>query len=379
MSSAALRRTAAFFLFVMLLALAACSSSSTRICNAAGNSCCGAGNDLCVAPQFVYAANVDGQLSTFPVDPATGGLSTPTTVTAPSGSWGMAVFNNSFLYLSNPQLGGYGSISGWTITPGEGLLTPISASPFQLDDSLPFGMAVDPAQNMLYVADADKIRALRVDAMTGIPTEIATSPFPAGLNMYLAIDPQNRFLFAADQRSPGSVWAYAIDASGNLISVPGSPFAADPNASSDTSPYGIVVDPSGSFVYVALAGTDQVAAFSITPDTGVLSPVAGSPFTAGGTPSQLVVANQFLYVSNSQDGTISGYSINANGSLRPIAGSPFNFNVSSLTTNFTGSVLYGSSSQGMLALGIGSTSGTLSMIGSPVPFSPGAIAMAFLQ
>jgi len=377
MSSAALRSSAVLCLASLFFTLAGCSNSSTRVCNAAGGNCCGVGTDLCVAPQFVYAANVDGQLSTFSVDAASGGLSSSTTVTAPIGGYGMAVFSNSFLYMTNPQLGGSGSISAWTLNAGTGTLTPISGSPFSLANSLPFGMAVDPAQNMLYVADADKIRALRIDS-SGVPTEIATSPFAAGLNMYLAIDQQNRFLFAADQRAPGSVWAFTIDAMGNLVPVPGSPFPADPNASSNTSPYGLVVDATGSFLYVTLAGTNQVAAFSIAPDSGILSPVPGSPFAAGGDPTQLVLANKFLYVSNSQDGTISGYSIDASGSPHPIEGSPFSFHVSSLTTNFAGTVLYGSSPQGMIALKIGST-GTLSAIGSPVPFSPEAVAMAFVQ
>ena len=51
-------------------------------------------------------------------------------------------------------------------------------------------------------------------------------------------------------------------------------------------------------MYVASSGSSNVSAFSIAPDSGVLTQISGSPFTAGSTPVSVVVdaSDQFLYV-----------------------------------------------------------------------------------
>jgi 6-phosphogluconolactonase (cycloisomerase 2 family) len=47
----------------------------------------------------------------------------------------------------------------------------------------------------------------------------------------------------------------------------------------------VTVSPNGSFLYVANGGSNNVSAFTINSSTGVLAAVAGSPFSAGTTPS----------------------------------------------------------------------------------------------
>ena len=67
-----------------------------------------------------------------------------------------------------------------------------------------------------------------------------------------------------------------------------------------------------SVAYVANSGSNNVSAYTITAGTGVLTPVAGSPFVAGTTPSGVTISpdGQFLYVANS-GGNVSGYRITA--------------------------------------------------------------------
>ena len=316
---------------IALLALAGCGTSP-KACNLSG--CCASGADLCPVPQFLYATGISGQVTGFPVA-AGGALGTPTSINDPAMTLGMTALNNQFLYVSDFQ---NSSLDGWSINLSSGALTPIPGSPFSLG-LLAFGagLATNSTANVIYVAEAAKIGAYKADA-TGALTALSGSPFPAGTNLFLTVDPQSRFLFASELDPPGGVDAFTIDSTGALTSVAGSPFPAIPNFVGDTRPNSIVVDSSGSFVYLALGATNQIAAFSIVTPGGALNPVPGSPFAAGNTPLSMVVANNFLYVSNALDGTLSGYSIApTTGILTPLSGSPFQIRGAALATDQAGS------------------------------------------
>ncbi len=108
--------------------------------------------------------------------------------------------------------------------------------------------------------------------------------------------------------------------SGMLTPIAGSPFAAGQH------PNNAVVSSNNQFLYVTNVNSNDVSAYSINAITGALTPIAGSPFAAGVGPDALAITsdNQFLYVTNANDNTISAYSINQlTGVLTPIAGSPF--------------------------------------------------------
>jgi 6-phosphogluconolactonase len=357
---------------IALLALAGCGTSP-KVCNLA--ECCGSTTDACRAPQYLYAAGITGQVSAFPV--ASGGaLGTPISIAGPTHTLGMTALNNQFLYVSD-FLGS--SLDEWSIDLATGALTPISGSPFDLGMfSLGAGLATNSMSNVVYVANAAKIDALKADA-TGALTALPGSPFPAGTNLFLALDPQSRFLFASELDTPGGVDAFTIDSTGALTSVAGSPFPAIPNFVGDTRPNAIVVDSTGRFVYLALGATAQIAAFSIVTPSGALNPVPGSPFTAGNTPLTMVVANNFLYASNALDGTLSGYSIApTTGILTPLSGSPFQIRAAALATDTGGAILYASGSVGIQAFTIDTHGGLTPITGSPFPSGP-ATVLTFVQ
>lgn len=301
----------------------------------------------------------------------------------------MAVIDGAFLYASNPDVESGGAINAWLIDQDTGALTAVSGSPFSLGPlAVPNGLAaadnLGPAGPYLYVADAGKIDALQTNTATGALTAVPGSPFTSGTNLYLTVDYLNHFLFAADEDSPGGVLVFTIDASmGALTPVPGSPFPIGSNSTGLVQLGQIVVDPTGSFVYVAITATNQVAAFSITPSSGVLTPVPGSPFAAGGGASAMTTfnnspGNDFLYVSDTTAGTISGYSINpTTGALSPLAGSPFAITATTLATDISGGHLYASSATGVMVFSIDPSTGALTQIGSPVPFA-GATALAYV-
>ena len=86
------------------------------------------------------------------------------------------------------------------------------------------------------------------------------SPFKAEGGPYgIAIEPMGTFAYAANFNS-NNVSAYTIDAiSGALKKVKGSPFAAGIEASS------VTIEPTGRFAYVANFGANNVSAYPSTP------------------------------------------------------------------------------------------------------------------
>src|SRR5258708_10147190 len=75
---------------------------------------------------------------------------------------------------------------------------------------------------------------------------------------------------------PGNVSAYTINATtGVLTPVAGSPFPAG------TGPLSVTVNPTGKFAYVANFNSNNVLAYTIYGATGALTPVACSPSPPG--------------------------------------------------------------------------------------------------
>jgi 6-phosphogluconolactonase len=348
-------------ILIVTLALAGCGSSSHATqCSSSGGTTCPV-----QSASYVYATGLNGQVAAFPVNAVTGALGSPSTTSGPSASLGMAAIDNSFLYASEHESGG--SIDAWTIDQETGALSPVAGSPFTLGTlALPAGLAAaNNVGRFLYVADVAKIDAFEV-GNTGILSAVPGSPFPAGINLYLALDPGDRFLFAANDGPPASILGFSIDPStGALTPVPGTSF---PITSNETSPMQlgqIVVDATGKFVYAALTLSNEVVAFSIA-SNGALTAVPGSPFAAGTTPLGMTTVKNFLYAANAEG--ISGFSIDeSSGVLTPLAGSPFPIHAGAITTDSSGNYLYASADAGMLSFRIDPNTGALTEIGSTTP------------
>ena len=290
-------------------------------------------------PKFAYIANqVSNDISAYAIDATTGVLTPVLGSPFPAGTTPSVVSfifssNQVFAYVANQ---GSNNISAYSVNATTGVLTPIAGSPF------PAGMApfavqggfLPSGQIFAYVANqgSNDISAYTVNPTTGALTSIAGSPFPAGTNpflvqfAFLGIPPSPKFAYVANQGSD-DISAYTIDATtGVLTPVAGSPFAAG------LTPF--VVNPtftsSGQlFAYVANQGSNDVSAYTINATTGVLTPVAGSPFPAGTTPVFVTPvgsgpATPFAYVANQGSNDISAYTISATtGVLTPVPGSPF--------------------------------------------------------
>jgi 6-phosphogluconolactonase (cycloisomerase 2 family) len=168
------------------------------------------------------------------------------------------------------------------------------------------------------------------DATTGAFQEVAGSPFGAGTSPYsssfLTVDPSGKFAYVTNLRA---VSVYAINAStGALSEIAGSPFAVGLGVGADFAAVDVSVEPSGKFAYVASQG-DNIWAYALNANTGVLSEIAGSPFAtgAGSNPSHVSFEplGRFAYgVHSGGVPSVLAYTINgATGALSEVAGSPF--------------------------------------------------------
>lgn len=115
-------------------------------------------------------------------------------------------------------------------------------------------------------------------------------------------------------------------------------------------------------IYVLNRGSNSISGFRITDTAGHLTEVPGSPFATQANPQALVVTSfgtsptnitNFVYVANGTLGTISGFKINADGSLTELAGSPFaaGTNISAVAQRSGGGILLASDAGANRVLG----------------------------
>jgi DNA-binding beta-propeller fold protein YncE len=116
----------------------------------------------------------------------------------------------------------------------------------------------------------------------------------------------------------------SIGTSGTLNEITGSPYATG------TGPTGVVLDPTGSYVYVANKGSNNISAFTLTLASGKLAVVSGSPFSSGGQlPIGFVNDNTKTYlavINSGSNGTTGNsdlqlfkFDATVDGKLDPIA------------------------------------------------------------
>ena len=233
-----------------------------------------------------------------------------------------------FLYTANLS---DGNVSGFTVDPGAGGLTPLG--PFALTPPVvppalpapsphPSAMAISPKGDFLFVANATEgtvaVLAIAGDGtltLQGAPVSMGAGSAPNAV----AVEHTGRFLYVADTAN-NDVLAFSIGTNGALTAIAGSPFAAG------VQPKGLAIDPQGTFLYAANFGSNNISAYLIDSNSGALGAITGSPFATGGTgPSAVAVdANSsIVYVTDQISHDIAGFGIFSQGVLKPVAGSPF--------------------------------------------------------
>lgn len=215
---------------------------------------------------------------------------------------------------------------------GDGSLTAVTGSPFATGGAAPFdneGLAITPDGRRLYTANftSANVRGFRVRSNGGL-TQLTSSPYPTGPGtapLGLGSSPDRRFLFVLNHGGADDIGSWSIAANGSLSQVLGSPFDIPVGQS---APFPVAVAPDSDHLYVPNEGSDTVTAYTVSA-AGALSDIqtiatGNNPFGTAITPN-----GKFLYVSNPEanvgfaNGSISAYSVGANGMLTELPGSKF--------------------------------------------------------
>src|ERR1700683_585126 len=201
-----------------------------------------------------------------------------------------------------------------------------------------------PTTENLYVTDSVNYTLLNYSVdpsagtLTPMPYSSSTPGIPTGsVPSGVAVDPCNRFVYVANA-GPGSkqnpVSAYTLCRWINLLSQPPCPnadFSLHPITACPTPtgfcpagdvPGPMAVDAYGKFLYVVNKGSGNISGYQITSTTGVLLPFSGLPIAAGVGPNSIAIRSDdsWLFVANTgYPGTLSQYAISlTSGILNPV-------------------------------------------------------------
>jgi 6-phosphogluconolactonase len=260
---------------------------------------------------FVYLINSDGSLTV-----QNSGAATAQDIVATS----MQVDSTGGYLLAAGVATSIGAqaIAIYQINTTTGLLTALTGSPLALYTGkattativTPNDVLITPNNSYVYVSLGSLgVQVLTLgtggalstgSAVTVLPPlSTSTSPSDYGL----ASDPLSAFLFVAEINT--GLRVFSIGSGGALNEVTGSPYAVG------TGPTGVTLDTTGSYVYVANKGSNNISGFLLTAASGKLTAIAGSPFSSGGVlPIAMVNDNtkKYFAVINSGSNGSSGNS-----------------------------------------------------------------------
>jgi 6-phosphogluconolactonase (cycloisomerase 2 family) len=241
-----------------------------------------------------------------------------------------------------------------------------------------------PGGVFLYVHDnsADnRVFAFRFDR-GGTLTGLAGSPFSSGDTgtgcggpcETMAYSPRRKLLFTTGSNG---ISVFRVGSDGGLSLVSGSPFGG-------VEVFGVaVVKRKGrDFVYASEERQDRVRAFELQPDASLV-PLFPATFTAGDGPLGTIAVKKLLFVANeNRVGTstsISGYEVQADGTLIDAPGNPFfvaDAFVFSVFADRRGKLLYGPDCDNGRIFGFSIDRATAALTGLPgSPFASGTDAL----
>jgi 6-phosphogluconolactonase (cycloisomerase 2 family) len=249
---------------------------------------------------------------------------------------------NEGVFVSNtdPTLNIAGNLSVFSIGPG-GALTAVPNSPFPLLETspplpvttaqpLPSAVAVSNQGNFVYVADRTNgcVLGFSFDSTTGALSPVPNQTVVVG-NAPNAVfsPPTGNFLYVANAGS-NDIYEFIINSDGSLSSITTVGTTTPVIATTGNGPIAMLSDPPAKFLFVLANQGNQVQGYLINHVTGVLSPVALTTGVAstGAGPVALAIrsdgnanGNYWLFTSNNGASTVSTFSLVYNtGTLNPL-------------------------------------------------------------
>ena len=299
---------------------------------------------IALAPngRFAYITNfAEGTVSTYSVNTTTGAL-TKVGVDITTGD-GVDSFpidikitsTGSFIYVLNEI---DGTISTFSVNSTTGALTKNGADVLagNTADSIPCAMAINGL--FLYTVELDdgEIAAFSINNTTGALTKSATHVF-SGTGEYsypidIKITSNGRFLYTANL-GESTISAFSITAAtGALTKIGDDVFTGTDFAGTNN----IALSPSGEYAYVANMNEGSITTFAIGL-TGALTKLTTDTLTGKGATDTAPIAisvspnGKYAYVVNTNEGTVSSFSIKTSTSTSSLNYQPNTQAISSVT------------------------------------------------
>lgn len=237
----------------------------------------------------------------------------------------------------------------------------------------------------IYVADAGGIQGLTMNVSASTIVDNctpSTCPVVPNVSSEWAVVAQNKFLYVG-YPSTGQIYGWTIASDGSLATITGvNPFSAPYMIGNLAGTQAAITNPAGNLLFVLGPSSDFVYVYTIGTD-GTLANAGGSPMLVPFEPFNLAIdgMGRYLYVSNvvggSSTDTIAAYNIGNTGLLSPITGSPFvspsgtnDFSLMQMQGDSSGKYLVGTTStfadadSHLYVLSIG-TNGAITPAGTP--------------
>jgi 6-phosphogluconolactonase (cycloisomerase 2 family) len=188
--------------------------------------------------------------------------------------------------------------------------------------SVDFGVAPPPGvlparPQFAYVSNQGdgKISEFSVDSKTGKLSLIGTAAAGSSGLKGLAATPSTRLVFAANPVD-SKIFAFKFSSKGKTPGVL-KPLAIT-STGAGTAPTALALNLTGSFLYATDVANNTLLEYSINAGNGKLKPIGTGSIPTMKTPVSVVASahSNVMFVANSGDGTISGYSIDTHGGLK---------------------------------------------------------------
>jgi 6-phosphogluconolactonase len=281
-----------------------------------------------------------------------------------------------FAYVATNTADGNSAVYAFTVNSSTGALSQAGSATAVLGTLNT--ITADPTGKYVYVGGGQSslgVTGYQISRTDGTLTAIGLLGVGGSTNPFgIVVHPSGKFVFSANNAT-GQVSIYQVGANGALSELMNSPVIAAAN------PLSLAIDNSGRFLYVANDTTGTIV-FTVSQTDGTLKWTGTvAPNEARSDAVAVTPDSKFAYVANfASPGGIDAYAVNAsNGNLTLISGSPFSSagnSPSALVVEPTGKYLYivNQASNNLAAFTI-NTDGTLTQIGVTVTTGSQPIAI----
>ena len=253
----------------------------------------------------------------------------------------------SFLYVLDkysPSGNGNGSITAFQIDPNTGRLVLVTNSQTQVNgvNTAYFEVGANPIMmkstgaclftvNGVASQSGESITPYGINGGNGQLTVATNGVFPVPATTISSITGSSNFIFLTDTSS-NTILPFTVGSGCSLTSFTG---GVVNNIAGTANPVYTFFDNSSKYLYVLNQGNGSIttpnstiSGFTFTATTQQLTPLPGAPYPVGSGPVCMVEdnSNKYVYISNHNDGTVTGKVIDpTTGRLSDLSrGSSFN-------------------------------------------------------